>query len=695
MTIDIDSNQQKPCKNNQIEQKRHSERGASLISMSMFILTLGFIISGFLALQQKQVHLENVNITADRKAKIDQALNAFILSEGRLPCPAPMTSDFDTATFGREMASCNTATYAMATDGVATSTGVDGMSVQTGAIPVRTLNLPDEFIIDAEDKRFTYAVTGDFTVAGADFITGYGDITVQDQNNNNIGSSAGNAIYALIAQGKDTRGAYAFNGQPLDACGTGVAAENCDWGADATFVDSLYKSEDTGSNTFTQNVAFKSNAIVVNWQVGPWSACTPNCATGDRTRVVTCENSSGQVVPDTYCDAGARPHDSESCAAAGVPACVWTTGAWGNCTPICGEPATSYRTVECLDGDGNVIADSYCTATKPDADVACKFSPSGDEQQTQRCVWYESPWSSCTESCGNIGNGSQSRTVNCRRDDNANNNGDASDSNVNDGLCTTSKPPETQACTNGAYSWDESGFGACSKTCGGGTQTQTVTCENRTGSTVSDCYCSGTKPSESRDCNTQACVAYAWEEGTCDKTCGGGTRPVVCRGDDGSVGADSDCSGTKPSTDCNPDPCAVDGACGSANRSTVSSAPTTNLCDDGSTPATYQWDESGFNACSDPCGGGTQTQTVECRRDSDNAVVADSFCTGTKPDESRDCNMDACVADGSGCTYTHPRSGAQVSLPLGHESSYGETGGNYCPTFSCSCDGTLTTINKG
>lgn len=55
------------------------------------------------------------------------------------------------------------------------------------------------------------------------------------------------------------------------------------------------------------------------------------------------------------------------------------------------------------------------------------------------------------------------------------------------------------------YAWTQSGFGTCSATCGGGTQTQTVGCQASNGTTVSNSFCTGTPPASSQSCNTQAC----------------------------------------------------------------------------------------------------------------------------------------------------------------------------------------------
>ena len=70
------------------------------------------------------------------------------------------------------------------------------------------------------------------------------------------------------------------------------------------------------------------------------------------------------------------------------------------------------------------------------------------------------------------------------------------------------------------YSWSIGGWGTCSATCGGGTQTRTVTCirsgDNRTfGDNVCTAFGAGTKPPTSQPCNTQSCVQVYTGVGSC------------------------------------------------------------------------------------------------------------------------------------------------------------------------------------
>jgi hypothetical protein len=82
-----------------------------------------------------------------------------------------------------------------------------------------------------------------------------------------------------------------------------------------------------------------------------------------------------------------------------------------------------------------------------------------------------------------------------------------SDSNTCKWECNTDYEKIGNKCIT--YDWQLSGWTNCSKTCGGGTQSNSYVCKNNEGAVVNNSKCvdlRGLKPSNlSRSCNLQAC----------------------------------------------------------------------------------------------------------------------------------------------------------------------------------------------
>ena len=275
-------------------------------------------------------------------------------------------------------------------------------------------------------------------------------------------------------------------------------------------------------------------------------------------------------------------------------------------------------------------------------------------------------------------------------------------------------PPDGSGCTDGTcatptYGWNQSGFGLCSKPCGTGDQAQIVDCRRSTDQVVvSDSYCTGTKPIATRTCNANQCVAtYQWgfaDFGACPVTCGGGTqtRAVVCQNQAGLTIPDSNCSGTKPATSaaCGADPCGATtfawkvnpAVCPLTCANTVASVTDGAVClkSDGTTAAgsqcpgqapvithqcnqeacpeayTYAWTSGAYSDCDRTCGGGVQTRSTQCQRN-DGLYVNASFCpAGSKPVAQATCNPQACPTGGRAVTQqaTVPPTATSVDVVL-------------------------------
>ena len=175
--------------------------------------------------------------------------------------------------------------------------------------------------------------------------------------------------------------------------------------------------------------------------------------------------------------------------------------------------------------------------------------------------------------------------------------------------------------------WQGSEWGACSTSCGSGTRTRTVSCVAGDGTVLADSQCTGVRPPTEEVCQYYGSCFNEWVASdwtACSSTCGAGTRArnVYCRRTDGFLQPDFLCGHQ-------PRPEALE-SCG------------------GYAGCTYTWETGAWSACQLPgsCLTGAQTRTVLCQR-SDGASVEESFCSGGRPAATQACVDPACTAAGS------------------------------------------------
>ncbi len=127
------------------------ELSISLLIISILLLITVTTING--VMDQRKIEITNMRLD-----EIEQAIAIYIALNGRLPCPASLAQIQDNNTFGVETlntsyspAICNVKA------GMRLST-VSGYSTYYGAVPVRTLGLPNEYMFDGWGNRIAYAV---------------------------------------------------------------------------------------------------------------------------------------------------------------------------------------------------------------------------------------------------------------------------------------------------------------------------------------------------------------------------------------------------------------------------------------------------------------------------------------------------------------------------------------------------------
>ena len=257
----------------------------------------------------------------------------------------------------------------------------------------------------------------------------------------------------------------------------------------------------------------------------------------------------------------------------------------------------------------------------------------------------------------------------------------------------------SSGCKNGicdgvskqSFNWKKGGWEQCSRACGGGIRSRTVTCNDGEDSIVPNSECEGIKPRNQESCKPQACTDdFSWNIGPwskCSKPCDGKkTRVAVCQSSSSGIFVDdSRCSNPKParSKSCNkvcppetyhwiPDSYNQPCNCGITKVTRVVNcrSTTTNIlkddsfCDPLTKPSTtkicpqnscstHSWVNGQWSACTKKCGDGTQTRSLGCIRDIDSVYTPHTLCDmSNKPTTQRACNTQACSPQCTRKTFT-------------------------------------------
>lgn len=207
---------------------RKDHAGFTLLEMAIVVAIIAAVVAGTLSMGSSMVgSAQRVN-TNNKLDAIEKALMAYRIANNRLPCPAdPTVTDIpaNSTTYGYEQGTAGTcgggATVSYTVPHPSSNTNiVDIGTVVEGALPVRTLGLPDEYQFDGWGRKTSYAVWTPLTAKAtsvsspAAFLNygitpSCGAITVQNAGGGNRSIAA---AYALISYGPNGHGGFLKNG---------------------------------------------------------------------------------------------------------------------------------------------------------------------------------------------------------------------------------------------------------------------------------------------------------------------------------------------------------------------------------------------------------------------------------------------------------------------------------------------------
>lgn len=239
------------------------QQGVSLIAMSFLLMGLGLFSLPAIQIYKAQNNYAAKAETDEKIAHVQSALAHYMSQNGRYPCPAPLNAALDTDDFGVEVSSdCSVAT---AFDGTERAAGRGDRMVRTGAVPVRTLGIPDSYSYDGYKQRLVYAVTEEYAVKDKRPERDHGAIQILDGNRNNATSAPGNVVQIVFSTGMDMNGSYDLNGVRIQACDADArSGENCNYAADAIFMNTLQKSSSQNADdAFVHTVSYVPNKDIV------------------------------------------------------------------------------------------------------------------------------------------------------------------------------------------------------------------------------------------------------------------------------------------------------------------------------------------------------------------------------------------------------------------------------------------------
>ncbi len=197
--------------------RRSSEQAFTLLEMSIALLIISVVVGGGIAILNNSISQRMYNDTVFKMEAIQNALSLYRNAFNRIPCPAGISFSIGkttTPTFGSEVGTPG--------DGNCTGASQVAGNVVAGAVPVKALQLPDDFAFDGWGRRLYYVVDRRFTQNNAFVSYPISDITTGDiQILDAIGSTIqSRAIQILLSFGKDGHGAWNRTGTARINAGT-------------------------------------------------------------------------------------------------------------------------------------------------------------------------------------------------------------------------------------------------------------------------------------------------------------------------------------------------------------------------------------------------------------------------------------------------------------------------------------------
>ena len=273
-------------------ENREKSSGYTLIEMSIVMIVVGVILAASAVAYDLFLRNKKEVQTEISMSQITVSIGNFRAQYGRYPCPASLTAARGSADYGREKSDCTDLTVAIGTCSAAEGYCVeqseagrtidhdnDGATptptpeirprVRRGALPFKSMNVPEEYAYDGYGNRIVYVVTERLAVANT-FNLAHGGISIVDDQTptpESLLEAPGVGHFLIISPGRNNAGGYNNNGLLVQACPAATTPEgkNCDVTGIAEYVQTGINTTQTNTH-FDDRLSFFSSVEMSLWQ---------------------------------------------------------------------------------------------------------------------------------------------------------------------------------------------------------------------------------------------------------------------------------------------------------------------------------------------------------------------------------------------------------------------------------------------
>ena len=174
------------------------KNGFTLIELSIVALILGIFAVSAIPVSTTVLRSARIKTTDERLDSIESALEAYLISNGRLPCPADLEDVKSDLSFGVEKESSEICQSG--------SGHYQSGNLFYGAVPTTTLGLADSVMSDGWGNKISYVVDGRFSSGFETTVSDSNGMTMETENSSRPITT--DAIYALISHGENEYGAF-------------------------------------------------------------------------------------------------------------------------------------------------------------------------------------------------------------------------------------------------------------------------------------------------------------------------------------------------------------------------------------------------------------------------------------------------------------------------------------------------------